>query len=265
MRALRLYSRYIGISVRMQLQYKASFAMQTLGHVLVTGMEFLGIWALFDRFGALPEWRLEEVAFFYGLIHVTFSFADALARGFDIIAGTIKTGDFDRILLRPRSTVLQLMGHELTLRRVGRLAQGLAVLCWSITVLEIEWTVGTVAVLLFAFAGGVSLFSGIVIIQATLAFWTVETLEIMNTLTYGGVETAQYPLSVYRGWFQKFFTFFVPLACVSYFPLCFILGKETVFLSASFGAVSPIFGFAFAALGLVLWRFGIRHYTSTGS
>ena len=265
MRALRLYTRYIGISIRTQLQYKVSFFMQTIGHLLVTAIEFLGMWALFDRFGSLREWRLEEVALFYGFIQVTFSFSDAWTRGFDVIAGTIKNGDFDRVLLRPRSTVLQLMGQELVLRRIGRLTQGLAVLCWSITVLDLSWTLLDVAVLLFAFAGGIALFSGIIVIQATLAFWTVETLEIMNTITYGGVETAQYPLAVYRSWFQKFFTFVVPLACVTYYPLCFVLGKETVFLSASFGTVSPIFGFIFAGLGLVLWRFGIRRYTSTGS
>jgi ABC-type uncharacterized transport system permease subunit len=36
----------------------------------------------------------------------------------------VKAGDFDRILLRPCSTVLQLLGQELTLRRVGRLDCG---------------------------------------------------------------------------------------------------------------------------------------------
>ena len=87
----------------------------------------------------------------------------------------------------------------------------------------------------------------------------------MNTITYGGVETAQYPLNVYRKWFQRIFTFFVPLACVTYFPLSVILEKETVGFSPAFGAVAPVFGFLFAALALVFWRYGIRHYTSTGS
>ena len=32
----------------------------------------------------------------------------------------VKSGDFDRLLLRPRSAALQLAGQELTLRRVGR-------------------------------------------------------------------------------------------------------------------------------------------------
>ena len=65
--SLRLYVRYIAISVRAQLQYRASTVMILLGNLLVTGIEFLGMWALFDRFGTLKGWRLEEVALLYGM------------------------------------------------------------------------------------------------------------------------------------------------------------------------------------------------------
>ena len=151
MNGIRLYLRYIGISIKSQMQYKGSFFMQTIGHLLITGLEFFGVWALFDRFGSLPNWRLEEVAFFYGMVNIQFAFADALARGFDMFAGFVKQGDFDRLLVRPRSTVVQLMGHELTLRRIGRLAQGAAVLGWSLSVLPIDWSVPLVLLCVFAF------------------------------------------------------------------------------------------------------------------
>jgi ABC-2 type transport system permease protein len=51
--ALSLYGRYIAISMRGQLQYRASFAMLALGQLVGAGVEFVGIWALFHRFGAL--------------------------------------------------------------------------------------------------------------------------------------------------------------------------------------------------------------------
>jgi ABC-2 type transport system permease protein len=82
---------------------------------------------LFDRFGGIRDWSLPEVALFYGLISVTFAMADALGRGFDQFALMVRSGDFDRLLVRPRSTVVQLMGQELTIRRVGRLLQGTVV------------------------------------------------------------------------------------------------------------------------------------------
>ena len=266
MNALKLYARYAAVSMRSQMQYRASFLMQSAAHFLITGVEFLAIWALFQRFGSLKGWILPEVAFFYGTIHVAFSIADALSRGFDISANLIKMGDFDRLLLRPRSTVLQLLGYEFTLRRVGRFGQGLAVLIWAALTLNIHWTVGKLLLLAATVGGGVSLFMGLIVIQATIAFWTVESLEVMNTLTYGGVETAQYPLSIYLPWFRKFFTFVVPLACVSYFPILAIIEKpDPLGTPLLLQIIAPLAGLLFLTGALRFWRIGIRHYTSTGS
>jgi ABC-2 type transport system permease protein len=247
------------------MQYKASFIMQVAGHLLVTGIEFFGLWALFHRFGSLPEWSLPEVAFFYGMVNMQFAVADAMARGFYHFGGFVKTGDFDRLLLRPRSSALQLLGHEFTMRRVGRFLQGLVVLIWAVSALHLSWPLWKIPLFLFAFCGGVAFFIGLVIMQATLAFWTVESLEIMNTMTYGGVETAQYPLDIYRKWFQRFFIFVVPLGCVTYLPVTVLIEKTPWGLSPIIAGTAPVTGFLFLVASLLLWRFGIRHYTSTGS
>ena len=79
---------------------------------------------------------------------------------------------------------------------VGRLAQGLFILLWASAALDVDWSLLKIALAVGAIAGGAALFSGLIILQATLAFWTTETLEIMNTVTYGGAETSQYPLVI---------------------------------------------------------------------
>ena len=263
---LRLYCRYIGASLRSQMQYKASFLMLTLGHFLVTGIEFLSIYLLFARFGSLEGWTLAEVAVFYGTINVAFSLSDAASRGFDLFANMVKSGDFDRLLVRPRSTALQLAGQELTLRRAGRLSQGLAVLLWGASALHVAWSPARVALVVAAVLGGACLFYGLIILQATLAFWTTETLEMVNSVTYGGVQTTQYPLTIYRRGFQRFFIFVIPLACVSYFPLLAVLGREDPLGSPSwFRWLAPLVGVLFLALASQVWKLGVRHYTSTGS
>jgi ABC-2 type transport system permease protein len=262
----QLYLRYIGLSFRAQMQYRASFVMSTLGHMLATGIEFLAVWALFDRFGSLEEWTLPEVALFYGIVHVAFSLTDATARGFDSFAAMVKAGDFDRLLLRPRSTVLQLAGQELVLRRAGRLGQGLVILLWAASALGIVWSPARVALVLYCIVGGACLFYGLFVLQATMAFWTTESLEIVNTVTYGGVETAQFPLTIYKRWFRRFFTFVVPLACVNYYPVAALVGRPAAgggWLALQYAA--PGVGVLFLLVTLRIWHFGVRHYRSTGS
>jgi ABC-2 type transport system permease protein len=264
--ALRLYLRFVAISVKSQMQYRASFLLMTLGQFLVTGIEFIAIWALFDRFGGVKGWTLAEVGLFYGIVHVAFALCESIFRGFDIFPGLIKSGDFDKLLMRPRSTVLQVIGLECQVMRLGRLLQGLAVLIWATQQIEIAWTPAKLGLLLVAIAGGAFLFSGIFVLQATLAFWTTESLEIINTVTYGGVETAQFPLNIYRPWFRAFFTFVIPLATINYFPAHAILERlEPTGSPAIFQWGAPLIGFVFFLLTLQVWQLGVRHYRSTGS
>jgi ABC-2 type transport system permease protein len=261
MNALQLYSRYAAVSLRSQMQYRASFIMQSIGAFLITGFEFVAVWMLFDRFGELRGWSLAETALLYGMISVTFAIADAIGRGFDQFAVMVKAGDFDRLLLRPRSTVLQLIGQELTLRRVGRFLQGALILAFAIAFLDIQWNIPRLALMIVSITCGVCLFLGLLILQATSAFWTTESLEVWNAFTYGGVFMSQYPLSIYRTWFARFFTFVVPLACIDYYPALAILGRD----SSAKHWIAPLAGVIFLLISLQVWKFGVRHYRSTGS
>jgi ABC-2 type transport system permease protein len=189
-----------------------------------------------------------------------------MARGFDLFGATLRRGDFDRVLLRPRWTILQLAGQELTLRRAGRLMQAVAVFVWGATAVPIRWSAAKLLLLAISVAANVSLFGALVVLQATLAFWTTEALEVMNCFTYGGVFASQYPLPAYEAWFRKLLTYAVPIACVSYFPALALMDKTDPLRStAAFQWLAPLAGFLFFALSLVAWRFGVRHYTSTGS
>jgi ABC-2 type transport system permease protein len=265
--ALVLYGRLVSQSIRSQLQYRVSFGLMMFGHFVTSAVEAVGLWALFDRFGMLGQWSLAQVAFLYGLVNVAFPVSEAMARGFDVFGRDfVKTGEFDRLLLRPRSTVLQLAGHDFQLQRMGRLLQGLIVLGWAIWMLAIDWNAGRVLLLIFTLLSAVVFFYALFIFQACLSFWTIESLEIMNTLTYGGVETASYPLAIYQPGFRRFFTFVVPLGCISYFPAVAILGvDDPLGSSLLFQTLAPLAGYVFFAVALFSWRFGIRHYTSTGS
>ena len=63
------------------------------------------------------------------------------------------------------------------------------------------------------------------LLEATTAFWTTESLEVWNAFTYGGVTMSQYPLEIYRPWFRRFFIFVIPLGCINYLPGVAILGR----------------------------------------
>lgn len=267
MSSLRLWLHFVAVSIKSQAQYPTSTVLLALGQLLTTVVEIVAVWALFDRFGSVRGWTFAEVAVFYGLVHVMFALSSLTTHAVESV-GTefLRTGTFDRLLLRPRSVILQLIGHEFRLSRLGRFTQGLIVLIIGAQYVGIEWSWGDVLMMVWAVAGGTALFCGIVVLQGAMSFWTIESLEVANVLTFGGVQAAQYPLSLYNDWLRGLLTFVVPLACVAYYPILTILDRpDPLGAPAWFGFVAPLAGFVFAALSFVAWRAGVRHYTSAGS
>jgi ABC-2 type transport system permease protein len=265
MNAIALYRRYFSIALQAKMQYPLSFLMITSAAFISACAELIAILALFARFDHLLGWSLAQVALLYGISKTAFSISDGVCRGFDNMAALVKSGNFDLFLMRPRNTALQVMGQDLHIPRLGSTIQSILVLLWAAVQLHVG--ISDSLLILLAIVGGICLFFGLVIIQGTLCFWSTESLEFMNIFTFGGSDLGQYPISIYSTWFKRFFTFVVPIACFTYFPLLTILRKEDLLLGTPWwiGWITPMAGCLFLVAALCFWNIGVRHYRSTGS
>ena len=264
MEGIKLYWYYIATSIRAQWQYRLNFALVSGGVFLQNILDALALWALFSRFGALPGWTLYQALLLYGLVNTTFAVADGVWRGFDVMNRLIRDGLFDRMLLRPRSLMVQLLGYEFRINRLGRFLQGLLVLIIGIAGSNIHWTALRVLMVPWAALNGLLLFGGMFVLQGALCFRSVESIEMVNAFSYGGVYFAGYPMEIYGKWFRALFTYLVPVAAVVYYPVCFLIGKGALSAVAAFAI--PLAGPLFLGLALlVFYRAGVPAYQSTGS
>lgn len=259
---MRLWLRYIRILVKSLMQYRTSFILLSIGQFFAPFTLYLGLYLMFKQFGSLGGYTFHEVALCFGIVHMSFAITEMALRGFDTFAGQIRTASFDRLLLRPVNLVLQVLGCQFELSRISRLAQGVVVLTIALSGAEIQWTALKVVVFASMIVSGVLVFSGIFIAVATIAFWTVQGIELANVLTDGGREATQYPLDIYRKGFRLFFTFVVPLGMANYVPLQYVLGKAD---ASPLYALAPLYCLVFIVPCVALWYFGVRHYKSAGS
>lgn len=247
------------------MEYRLSFILELFSQASISVIDFFMIALLFNRFEQLAGWSLWEVGFLYGMIGICFAVAEMIGRGFDAFQGSIVRGDFDTMLIRPLGTFYQVFAHEFLLRRLGRIAQALVVLLIANLQLGIQWSLTKVGYLLISLMSGICFFIGLFVIAATSCFWTVQSIEIINIFTHGGVFMGSYPFSIYRWWFRHFFTFVIPLACVNYFPALFLLEKVGSLGASPIGVqLAPFAGFLFLGITMLLWRWGVLHYQSTG-
>lgn len=263
---LAICCRLIGARVRGQMQYQGSFLSQIVGNLGVTTVELVAILILFSHFGTIGGWDVEEVAFLYGLSCVSFGIAHLLGSGFSSFSTLIQQGTFDRVLVRPVDTLLQVLAADLQIRRLGETIQGAIVLGGAIRVGDIDWTLGKLVYLPVVILSAVLLYLALFSIEATVCFWTTQGTEVINAFTYGGSDMAQYPLHIYQGWLRTFLLFVVPIGFVIYLPSLYLLDKPDPFglpLVAPF--LAPVAGTAFALVAGAFWSLGVRHYGSTGS
>ena len=258
---MKLYFKFVSMILKSRMQYKTSFIMMTLGQFLVSFSAFLGAYFMFLRFHSVNGFAFTEILLCFSIVLAAFSLTECFVRGFDVFPNLIKSGELDRILVRPRNEIFQVLTSNIEFSRVGRLLQSLIMLAYAVPASKIAWDISKIAALILMLVGGVAVFSGLFVLYAALSFFTIEGLEFMNIFTDGSREFGTYPLSIYGEGILKFFTFVIPIALFQYYPLLYIIGKSDnialIFL--------PLLGFVFIIPCYALFRFGLRRYKSTGS
>ena len=109
MASAAIWFHLVGARFRSELQYRTSFALIVLATSVFAFLDFVAVLAIFDRVDALGGWSFAEVALLYGTATVAFHLANVFVGGIDSAAEHIRSGTFDRLLLRPVGTVVQLV------------------------------------------------------------------------------------------------------------------------------------------------------------
>lgn len=263
-----IYWKLLGVQIRSHMQYRVAFLMELLSTASIVIVEFGALALVLQKFDNIAGWTIGEVAFLYGLVEIAFGTMDLLFTGFDPrrFGEAVRRGAFDQLLLRPINITVQVLGSQMELRRLGRIAIGCAIFALALARVEVAWTAVKLLYLPLVILGMIGFFGGLFVIGATITFWTIDSIEVMNILTYGGSYTISYPMNIYPDGLRRFFTYVVPAIFLNYFPVLYFLDKPDPLGFPPFAPfLSPLVGAGILTMALAFWRFGIRHYQSTGN
>lgn len=256
-----LYLNYLKMHIYTLWEYRWSTILLILSQFFMAIVMLFGMHILFLRFGSIGGYRESEVLLSASIVIFSASFGTFLFRGFDSFHTLIQNGTFDRILLRPRSEILQVMGTAIDVSRIGGILSSILIFVFSLNRCEIVWTVDKIFVLCGMLIGGFLCFFGIFLLNAGIVFRTIEPIEVMNIMVNGMNEFARYPVSVYGRVVQNILTYVIPIGMFQLLPLQYLLGKSNELLYA----VAPVGTIPFWVFTFAVWRSGIRNHTSTGS
>lgn len=259
--SIKLYLHYVSINIRSMMQYKTSFFLTTIGQFMISFNVFLGIFFMFLRFSSVEGFSYNEVLLCFAIILLEFTMAEIFARGFDLFPSVVRSGEFDRIMVRPQNEIIQVLGSKFELTRIGRMLQAVVMFAYGIAKSNITWDIPKILTVFFMLISGACVFFGLFLIYAALCFFTLDGLEFMNVFTDGAKEFGKYPMGIYGEKILLFATFVIPYTLVQYYPLLYLLGRRT----SALYVFLPLCACLFLIPAMLLWKYGVSHYASSGS
>lgn len=261
-----IYARLVAAQGRAQASYRTSFWLDLGGNIVVATGDLVAVLVIFSRVPVLAGFSIQETLLFFGLALCAFSLADLVVGNIEKIHVYVRFGLLDTVLTRPLGVLGQLLAMDVGFRRVGRVIYSLVFLSVTANVAGIDWNPARLLLLIVAPIAGTAFFCAYFIATSTVAFWWIESAELANGLTYGGRDFTSYPITVYSGWFRRIIAYGLGFGFVSYYPGLALLGREDPLGGPAWlGWISPLVAVVALALAATLWRFGVRHYRSTGS
>lgn len=260
------YSKLLVAQIRSQTQYRFSFGVDLFFSTVLTSLDLVTVWVLFSVNDSLGGFGGREVLLMVGIAALAFPLADLAVGNVEKLRVFVRSGLFDAVLLRPLSPLGQLVAMDFAPRRVGRVVQGTVIYVVALLTAPVQWSPAVWAIVVLAPLAGALFFGALFVVFATVAFWWIDSGEVANAFTYGGKDVSAYPMTVFGGWFRRFFAYGLGFAFVSYLPALAMLGRsDPLGVPDWLRWCSPLTALFVAAFAGWFWRTGVRHYRSTGS
>ena len=257
-----LFFDYFTQYAKVRVSYRGDFfiSLGTSFAATIFGLGFVII--LFQKATQLAGWRFEEVMFLYGFSLIPYGIFNIVSLNlYDFGNNFIIEGKFDRVLLRPVSSLFQVLFETFRIESLQEVATGIFCLWWASKRLGLPWTPGKFAMLFFFGTCAAIIYVSIFLLLTTVCFWFEDRIgvhpPIWNVIAFG-----RYPLSIYSGVVQFFLCWIIPFGLASFYPSVRMLGRT---VHPEYAPLVPVVALAFLTLAISLWNIGTRHYASTGS
>jgi ABC-2 type transport system permease protein len=261
-RTLSLYGALHLAGLKAKLNYRADLFVMMASFGLTQGIGYVFLWVIFQQMPNVAGWSLHEVICVYALVFITEGFVALACEGLWSLSWIRHRGDFDVILVRPVSPLLQVMLASVGLSGLSAILIGLAMIGYSLQHVQIEWSAGRIGLALGLFVSAIAVRTASVLISAAIGFWIESPFNPVLPIVHNVSNFARFPLSIYGRAMHLVLTFVIPFGFISYYPAAWLFGKSE---TAWIGLCTPIVAVVGLVIGVWLFRRGLERYEGSGS
>jgi ABC-2 type transport system permease protein len=260
-RYANLYWHFLIQRLKTLMEYRASFILGASSTIVWQASSIAAVWVVMQQVPSLNGWNYDEVLLVYGLVTLSKSINHMFADNLWTLGRVyIRSGGFDRFLVRPIDPLFHLLADRFCQDGVGNFLVGLALVIRSTNALDIAWTPSKLAMLVVGVISGGLIFIALNLITCVTAFWIVDSVPVTR-LVFDNHLFAQYPLTIYPRAIGILLTWLIPYGFASFYPASYLLERD-------FGSLAWLGPFVAAILlfiGYRFWQTGLKYYSGTGT
>lgn len=255
------------MSFHTRLQYRVDTFVATFAVFVRETANIIVIYLALLKFDKINNWNVDEMLFLFSILYLTYAIVVSVFADLRDFSCMIREGRFDRLILRPRGLLIQLILNNADLMAsAGHGSLGIILFIVSAGRVGIQWDFVTIAYYIAAIIGGVLIQGGMFILFSALSFYFVETNSIREIFYWNMRKFAGYPISIYNKVIQALMIYVVPFAFVNYFPAQYLLRKEDmVNYNDIYMFIAPLVGVVIYVFAYIFWRISVKRYKSTGN
>ena len=264
---LRIALQSLKMSIHTRMQYRVDSLVATLAVFVRESTNIIVIYLTLLKFDKINGWNVNEMLFLFSILFLTYAFVASLFADLRDFSCMIREGRFDRLVVRPRGLLFQLILNNADLMAsAGHGTLGIVLFLISAGRVGIQWDLVTILYYVSAIIGGVLIQGGMLIFFSALSFYFVETNSIREIFHWNIRKFAGYPISIYNKLIQGLMIYVVPFAFVNYFPAQYLLRKEDMAnYNEMYMYLAPVVGVVSYVAAYIFWRISVKRYKSTGN
>lgn len=269
MEQIKKWKRYFILYWRIQIQnirsleqYRTDFLMMLFFTTLSQICNLSVISIIYSNIPSVDGWNMWEILFLYGYLLFSEGSVNFFFQGSWKITQMLNKAEIDCFLVRPLPIGLQLITAKIDFDGLNKMFIASAVFGLGASHCTIKWSAGKVGYFIFTLLVACIIRFSMIWIASCTSFWTEGTKNTLNyfILTLG--EMAKYPLTIYPPFLNIFFSYIIPYAFVSYYPVSYLLGKNTNIWNTLI--ICTVCGIMLFLSNTVL-KAGLKRYESTGN
>lgn len=257
----RVWLAVIRTSVVREMEFRINFFLGIIREIAWLGVFVLLIQTIFEHTPALAGWSKPQMLILLSLSRLIEGLMSTLfTNNIADLSQTIQKGTLDLLLTKPLPAQWQTAFKRLTIYNLGNVLAGTILLVYTLVAYEFPLTVTNVVATFGLGVVGIVIYYSILITTASLGFW-LERFQAFWAIDHLISEPLTIPFDIFPRAIRIPLTYFLPIAFVVFVPAQALTGQ----LSWWQIPAAIVIAIIFLSLANLVWRAGLRRYSSASS